>query len=243
MAASAPRVRQVHLRLAGGALAIAGIVSRPCLASAQGFRLDLSTYVAFPDPRGTSARVFEGLGQVRPGLGMDLGIGYDRGAFGLGLSGGFASIEVGEPVTRNGIGMGREPGIYRSAALVGQWNPGFAMGRWRPTLSLGAVRTGIDNVLLRADSLPEFARPLASAPDSMRRPAGISGSGLRLGLGFQRDISTDFAGRMTLALRGAVDVVRFGRMEYDRRRGPIPAAPLSLVSRGILALHWSPRAP
>lgn len=224
-------------------VAVASITVAPAGTSAQGVRLDLATYVAVPALDAASARVFQGLGAVRPGLGIDFGIGYDRGPFGVVLTGGFAGIEVGKPVVRDGIGMGRVPGIYRNGALMGHWTPSYALGRWRPVLALGVVREGIDNVLLRADSLPAFAQPLAPSADSARRPAGVNGSGIRVGVGFQREISAaDFSGRMTLGLNGVLDVVRFGHMEYDGRRGTIPDAGVSLIPRATVALKWSPRA-
>ena len=213
--------------------------------AAQGIRLDLSLFLVQPRPDARSGEVFAGLGSFRPGLGADLGIGYDVRNVGVTLSGGFAGVEVGAPITRDGIGMGREPGMYRSVTLIGHWRPARRIGRWRPVLSAGYLKSGLDNVLLRADSLPAYARMLtADPPDSVRRPVGVAGSGIRIGIALQRPISAaDFSGRMVLSLEATSDIVRFREVSYAGRSAPIPNAGTSSSPRLAVSLRWSPRAP
>lgn len=222
---------------------LAGMIASNPLA-AQGIRLDLTAFVVRPSLDARSGEVFARLGRFRPGFGTDLGVGYDVGQFGATLSGGFAGLEIGAPVTRGGIDMGRESGIYRSIALLGHWRPGRHIGRWRPVVSAGYVRSGLDNVLLAGDSLPAYARTLAAdPPDSVRRPVGIAGSGARLGVALERGISAvDFSGRVVLSVEAASDVVRFREVTYAGRRAPIPSPGTALIPRLVVSLRWSPRA-
>lgn len=218
--------------------------STPAAANAQGVRLDLVAFVVRPGLDHRSGQVFERLGRFRAGIGFDAGIGYDVRQFGATLSAGVAGLEIGEPITRDGIGMGRETGIYSSTALVGHWLPRYFAGRWHPSLSVGYVRSSLNNVLLAGDSLPEFARSLGGdPPDSVRRPVGVSGSGARLGVSFQRWISAqDFSGRMEMNVSATLDAMMFRRVTYDRRRAPIPDPAFAMIPRLSVALRWSPRA-
>lgn len=229
------------------ALRIALLVGLAALrpVGAQRSRLDLTLFLVQPRAAARSGEVFAGLGTFRPGIGTDFGVGYNGGNVGATLSGGLAGVEVGARITRNGIDMGREPGIYRSLALMGHWSPPLRIGRWRPLYSAGYLRSALDNVLLRADSLPGFARSLApDPPDSIRRPTGISGSGVRAGIALQRAISApDFSGRMVLSIEAATDIVRFRKVSYAGRRAPIPGPGTSLSPRIAVAIRWSPRAP
>ena len=216
----------------------------PTGVHAQGVRLDLVAFGVRPSLDPGSGRVFERLGRFRAGIGVEAGIGYDVRQFGATLSAAVAGLEIGELITRDGIGMGRETGIYSSAALVGHWLPRYFAGRWRPSLSVGYVRSSLNNVLLAGDSLPEFARSLGGdPPDSVRRPVGVSGSGARLGVSFQRWISAqDFSGRMAMNVSATLDAMMFRRVTYDRRRAPIPDPAIAMIPRLSVALRWSPRA-
>ena len=217
----------------------------PASARAQGVRYDLVLFVVQPSLDAQSRQVFERLGAFRPGIGADLGIGFDVRQFGATLSGGFAGIDVGEPIIRDGINMGREPGIYRSAAVVGRWHPRGSLAGWRPDVSVGYVRSGLDNVLLLGDSLPAFARGLGGqSPDTARRPVGIKGDGVRLGTGLQRPISAqDFSGIVVLSIQASLDAVRFREVSYNGQRMRIPDPGMSTIPRLSVSLRWSPGAP
>jgi hypothetical protein len=128
-----PRSR-AGLPAAVGVALLAGVATSNPLA-AQGIRLDLTAFVVRPNLDTRSGEVFARLGRFRAGIGADLGVGYDVRQFGATLSGGFAGVEIGAPVTRDGIDMGRESGIYRSIALLGHWRPRRRIGRWRPVFS------------------------------------------------------------------------------------------------------------
>lgn len=230
--------------VAAALVALAGTLPTAC-AQAQGVRYDLVLFVVRPSLDAQSGQVFERLGRFRPGLGVDLGIGFDARQFGATLSGGFAGLEVGEPITRNGIGMGREPGIYNSAALVGHWRPRYVLGHWRAHVSLGYVRSGLNNVLLMGDSLPSFARGLgAEPPDTVRRPVGISGHGIRFGMALHRGISAqDFSGRVAISIATTLDAVRFREVTYNGRSARIPDPGTAIIPRLSVSFRWSPRAP
>ena len=206
--------------------------------------MDGALFLVRPELDVRSAEVFAALGRFRTALGADVGIGYDMREYGLALSIGFAGIDVGEPFSVNGIDMGRQAGIYRSAALSAQWRAPYVLRRWRPVLALGYVRSGLDNILLPGDSLPSFARSLGGpAPDTGRRLVGVNGVGLRVGIGFRRDISArDFSGRMAMNVGATVDVMTFGRMSYDGKTVRVPGAGTSFVPRLHAALAWWPRA-
>ena len=212
---------------------------------AQGARYDLVLFIVQPSLDAQSGRVFERLGGFRPGVGADLGIGFDVRQFGATLSGGLAGIDVGAPMTRDGIDMGREAGIYRSAALVGRWHSRFGLKGWRPDVSVGYVRSGLDNILLPGDSLPTFARDLgAQSPDTVRRPVGIRGHGIRFGMGLERPISAqDFSGVVVLSIRTNLDAVRFREVSYNGQRARIPDPGMSMIPRLSVSLRWSPSAP
>lgn len=214
-------------------------------AEAQGFRVDGALFLVHPEPDLRSAAVFAPLGEFRTGLGVDFELGYDVRQYGVTLSGGFAGIDVGEPFSRNGIGMGRQQGLYSSAGLVAHWRPPYPFGRWLANLSLGYIRSALDNVLLPGDSLPEFARSLGGTPpDTTRRPVGVHGAGVRLGIALGREISArDFSGRMAVSIGASLDALRLGRMSYDGSGMSIPGAGTSLIPRLNLALLWSPQAP
>ena len=221
----------------------AGMAASTPLA-AQGTRLDLTLFAIQPSLAARSSEVFAGLGRFRPSLGADFGLGYDIRDVGVTVSGAMAGVEVGAPVTRNGIGMGRETGIYESVALLGSWRPPRHLGQWRPTITGGFMASSIDNVFLRADSLPEYARALtAEPPDSVRRLVGVSGSGIRVAASMERPISaTDFSGRMALAVELVADIVRYREASYDGRRTAIPDPGTSVSPRLGISLRWSPRA-
>lgn len=223
------------------ALTVAALLI-PCFSEAQGFRVDGTLFLVHPEPDQRSAEVFAAVGNFRTGLGTDLEIGYDARQYGVTLSGGFAGIDVGEPFSRNGIGMGRQQGMYRSAAFSAHWNLPYAVKGWRPRASLGYVRSGLDNVLLPGDSLPEFARSLGGTPpDTVRRLVGVNGDGVRLGIAFGREISArDFSGRMAVNIAATLDAVTLGRMSYDGNRMPVPLAGTSLIPRLNVTLWWSP---
>jgi hypothetical protein len=237
-----PRSRAGLLAAVGVALLAGMAVSNPL--AAQGIRLDLTAFLVRPNLDARSGEVFARLGRFRTGIGTDLGVGYDVRQFGATLSGGFAGLEIGAPVTRDGIDMGRESGIYRSIALLGHWRPRRRIGRWRPVFSAGYVRSGLDNVLLAGDSLPAYARALgADPPDSVRRPVGIAGSGARFGVSLERAVSAvDFSGRVVVSVEAASDVVRFREVSYAGRRAPIPNPGTALIPRLVVSLRWSPRA-
>lgn len=226
------------------ALAILALLSMSYRAEGQGFRIDGALFLVRPQLDGRSAEVFAALGKFRIAPGADVGIGYDMREYGLTMSVAFAGIDVGEPFSVNGIDMGRQAGIYRSAAMSAQWRAPYGLRRWRPVLSLGYVRSGLDNILLPGDSLPSFARSLGGpAPDTARRLVGVSGAGLRVGIGLRRDISaSDFSGRMAMNVGATLDVVRFGRMSYDGMNMRVPGAGRSLVPRVHAALTWWPGA-
>ena len=227
------------------ALTIAVVQAMALRAEAQGFRVDGALFLVHPEPDARSAVVFAALGDFRTGLGVDFELGYDVRQYGLTLSGGFAGIDVGEPFSRNGIGMGRQQGLYSSAALSAHWLAPSSLGRWRAKLSLGYVRSSLGEVLLAGDSLPAFARSLgATPPDTTRRPVGVYGAGVRFGVALGREISArDFSGRMAASIGVTLDALRLGRMSYDGKRISIPGAGASLIPRLNLALMWSPQAP
>lgn len=233
------------MRMRGiAALATGALLSMSFRAEAQGVRIDGALFLVRPELDVQSAEVFAALGKFRTALGADVGIGYDMREYGLALSIGFAGIDVGEPFSVNGIDMGRQAGIYRSAALSAQWRAPYALRRWRLVLALGYVRSGLDNILLPGDSLPSFARSLGGpAPDTARRLVGVNGVGVRMGIAFRRDITaSDFSGRMAVNVGAAVDVMRFGRMSYDGKTMRVPGAGTSFVPRLHAALAWWPRA-
>lgn len=225
------------------ALTVAALLI-PFCSEAQGFRVDGTLFLVHPEPDPRSAEVFGALGKFRTGMGMDLEIGYDVRQYGVTLSGGFAGIDVGEPFSRNGIDMGRQQGMYGSAALSAHWRMPYALGHWRPTTTLGYVRSGLDNVLLPGDSLPEFARSLGGTPpDTVRRLVGVNGGGVRLGIAFGREISArDFSGRMAVSIAATLDALTLGRMSYDGKRMPVPGAGTSFIPRLSVTLWWSPWA-
>ena len=226
------------------ALTLAALVLIPSRSEAQGFRVDGTLFLVHPLPDTRSADVFAAVGNFRTGVGTDLEVGYDVQQYGVTLSGGFAGIDVGEPFSRNGIGMGRQQGMYRSAALSAHWRMPYALGRWQPTATMGYVRSGLDNVLLPGDSLPEFARSLAGTrPDTVRRLVGVNGGGVRLGIAFGREISArDFSGRMAVNIAATLDALTLGQMSYDRNRMPVSGAGRSLIPRLNVGLWWSPWA-
>lgn len=197
-----------------------------------------------PEVRGSTAEVFAAIGGFRAGLGVDLETGYDVGRYGASVSIGFAGVDVGEPFSRDGIDMGRQQGLYSSAALTGHWRTPYEFRRWRPMVSIGYVRSALGEILLAGDSLPQFARSLGGpAPDTVRRPIGVKGGGLRVGIAVARGISArDFSGRMAMNIGFTVDAVRYREMTYGAGRLPIPGAPVSVIPRVQLAVWWSPGA-
>lgn len=216
----------------------------PSSTEAQGWRVDGGLIVVRPEVRGSSAEVFAAIGGFRAGLGVGLETGYDVGRYGASVSFGFAGVDVGEPFSRGGIDMGRQQALYSSAALTGHWRTAYEFRRWRPMVSIGYVRSALGEILLAGDSLPQFARSLGGpAPDTVRRPIGVTGSGLRVGIAVAREISArDFSGRMALNIGATVDAVRYGELTYGAGRMSIPGPIVSVVPRLHVAVWWSPRA-
>lgn len=218
--------------------------ARPADAQTRGVRLQYGPFVARPYLDERSGELFEKVGRLRAGPGVVVGLGYDIRQVGATAAAEFAGPDIGPPRERDGIPMGRASTILRSLVLLAHWSPERRFGAWRPVLSAGYVRQGIDNVLLRPDQLPPFARDSVQE-GSEARPGGIAGSGVRLGLALERVFSgSGLPGRLAFRLEGAGDLIVFTRMTYDGNEQPLPEPGRGFTPRVTAALHWSPsRAP
>lgn len=228
------------------ALVACGLLPSALAAQPTGVRLDFGVLVARPALDATSAAVFAGVGPggFRASLGSTLGIGYDGRRYGATAVVDLAGVDIGSPVTRDGIDMGRQAALLTTVGLLGHWRPARRRDGWRPVFSVGYVRQRIGEVLVPADSLPAYARELRGDPsDTTARPTGVGGSGVRLGVALERRVADrDLPGRLVLRVEGAADVVTFARVTYDGRSRPLPATGTGLTPRLSLTLGWSPRA-
>lgn len=224
------------------ALALAA-AAQAAAAQRGGVRLELGAFAVQPILDDRSGEVFERIGKFRAGPGTSLAVGYDRRRFGATVALDLAGLDIGPPRTRDGIGMGRESGIFRSAGFLGHWSPNRRIGTWQPLLTVGYVRQGLDNVLVPPDSLPEFARDLRRDPaDVTARPAGITGSGVRLAGALERNAAwMELPGTVTLSVELSGDITTFTTVTYDGRERRLPDAGTGIIPRLAVTLRWSPR--
>lgn len=215
------------------------------VAQRQGVHLDYGALLARPYLDGSSGELFRQLGRFRPGLGVRVGIGYDVNRFGATLFAEFAGVEVGPERERDGIGMGRESGIFGSYGLAVEWRPAEGARTWQPALSAGYLRQGVTNVLLTSDQLPDYVRDSTSTPgDASARPAGVDGAGIRLLGILERELpGSGLPGRLTLRASAGTDLVRFTRASYGREEWRIPAPGWGIAPQVGVMLRWSPGAP
>ena len=224
-----------------------GFAAQPTVLAAQrgGVHLDYGALLARPYLDDRSGEVFEQVGRVRAGLGVQVGIGYDVRHFGATVFAEFAGIEIGPERERDGINMGRESGILRSYGLAAEWRPTRRVAAWQPALSAGYLRQGVDNVLLARGQLPAYVRDSTDAPgDASTGPARVAGSGVRLS-GSLDGVLPGAGLPGLLALRASVggDLVLFTRVSYDLSEWPIPRPGWGFTPHLSLTLRWSPGAP
>ena len=106
----------------------------------RGVRLEFGSFVVQPLLDDRSGELFERIGKFRPGLGTSMAIGYDTHGFGATATLELAGLDIGAPRTRNGIDMGRESGIFRSAGFLAHWSPNSRPLLWQPLLTAVYVK-------------------------------------------------------------------------------------------------------
>lgn len=219
----------------------------------SGTRLVVGPQWMKPFLNGESAELFEPAGQFRGGPGVTVGIGYDRGPVGVTMLVEMASLEVGEPRERDGIGMGRASALSSSFAGLVHWNPQRSIGRWRPLVTAGYTRQTVGQVRLAADLLPSVLQHTAEngGPDAGEHVVSVSGGGARVGIGVERVLSGGhgLAGRLGVLVEGSADLSVLGTGVAETRAGPLHAtrnglqdAGLSFIPRLAVVLRWSPWA-
>lgn len=204
----------------------------------RGFRLTYGVSLAKPFLDQRAQGPFAAIGEFRAGPGIQIGVGYGLHRWEVAATADFAGLDVGEPFERDGIAMGRRTSILRAFGVEARWSPpGSEMRGWRPWVGGGYVRSALDNVLVRRDQLPASLRdsPRTVEAANETEPAGIAGSGIRAGVGAERDLTPSLA----LRLHVAGDYVRYHRFIYgvgdftwDGGTGWIP--------RLSAALRWAP---
>ena len=247
----------VPCRFARGSLAIARrwawallalLSARPLIAQGNGppapedgragFRLTYGASLAKPFLDRRAHAPFAAVGEFRAGPGIRIGVGYGMRRWEVAATADLAGLDVGEPFERDGIAMGRRTSILRALGVEGHWNPpGWAVRGWRPWVGGGYVWSALDNVSVRPDHLPESLRDSARAVEAgnQARPAGIAGSGIRAGVGAERDFSPSLALRLHLAS----DYVRYRRFTYGG--GDLAwEGGTGWVPRLSVTLRWAP---
>lgn len=219
----------------------------------SGTRLILGPLWMKPFLNGESAELFEPAGQFRGGAGVTVGIGYDRGPLGITVLMEMASLEVGEPRERDGIGMGRASAVASSFAALAHWNTQRSIRRWRPLVTVGYTRQTVGQVRLAADLLPSVLQHSAEngEPDAGEHVVSVSGGGARVGIGMERVLSGGYglAGRVGVLVEGSADLSVLGNGIAETRADPLHTsrtrlqdAGLSFIPRLAVVLRWSPWA-
>lgn len=198
------------------------VLARPAVAAAQsanpdsptGIRFAYGATLAIPLLDERAGAPFQAIGEPRVGPGIQVGVGYGVRRWEVSVTADLAGLDIGEAVERDGIGMGRESLILRAIGLTASWRPArWAWRRWEPVFSVGLVGESLDNVSLRADQLPPESEAATSVPgeEGATRPAGIGGTGTRLGIGAERPLGPTLG--LRLGLSG--DYVRFRDLTFD----------------------------
>lgn len=205
--------------------------------AASGVVLSYGASVAKPLLGEGAANPFGGLGEIRAGPGVQLGLGYAIASWELTATADLAGLEIGEPIESDGIAMGRESLILRAAALTVAWRPaGGAWRGWRPLVVGGVVWESLDNVMMRADQLPPEVRDSDPADGAVEaQPAGVEGTGGRLEVGAARTLMESLGLRLTFG----GDYVRLRDLTFGGARLPWQGG-TGWVPRAAATLRWTP---
>ena len=203
----------------------------------SGLHLAFELLLARPYLDERSGEVFDEIGPFRAGPGAGLGIGYGRHRLGATAFAEIAGLEIGPPIERDGMDMGRASALLWSYGLLVHWSPGRRLGGWQPALSMGYVRQRVGSVIVRPDQLPPFAWELATDPDA--HPASVAGAGIRLGLALDRPVPGDaFPGRPWVRIRSSGDIVRYRSFSYRGSDRRLPEAGTGFTPGVSVGLLW-----
>ena len=204
----------------------------------DGFRVSYGPSVAHAILDDAAHEPFSHIGDFRPGLGIQAGVGYQLAGVELVGTADLSGFEMGEPVVRDGVDMGRVSSVLRTFTLAVWWSPPpLVVAGWRPRLGVGYLRTALDNVRIAPSELtPGMLAVLRTAePGDDSKPAGIEGAGVRVGLGAEREVGPDLAALFRADLdRISYDTFTFGRHDIAGEGG------VGWMPRASISIRWAP---
>lgn len=204
----------------------------------RGFRLTYGVSLAKPFLDRRAQAPFAAIGEFRAGPGIQIGAGYRMRRWEVAATADFAGLDVGEPFERGGISMGRRTSILHALGIEARWSPpGWEMRGWRPWVGGGYVRSALGNVTVRPDQLPAFLQDSARTVEAANEtePAGIAGSGIRAGVGAERNFTPSLALRLHLA----GDYLRYRRFIHGGH-GVVWDGGTGWIPRLSATLRWAP---
>lgn len=204
----------------------------------EGFRLSYGPTVAYPFLDEAAHEPFSHIGDFRVGLGVQAAVGYQlRGVELLGTAD-LSGFELGEPVIRDGIDMGRISSVLRTFAIALWWSPApQALAGWSPRIGVGYVGSAMDNVRITPDELtPAMFAVLRTADrGDESKPAGIEGNGVRVGLGMEREVGADLAA----LFRTEVDRISYDTFTFGSRDIPWSGG-VGWIPQVSISIRWAP---
>lgn len=232
--------RSRRARVAGWALALLALPGVLSAQSERNVELGFGILAVRPYLSDSGSDLFAAIGDLRPGPGAAFGLGYGDGRFSGTIFVEVGGLELGPHIIEGGIDMGRATALFWSWGLSGTWRPARRFGRFQPFLTAGYVKEGVGSVIMRVDQLPAYAQDPAADP-AEEGAAGVSGTGGRLALGVDRELSdTGLPGDLMLRVQLSGDLVSYSRMSFDGAGQALDRSGVGLTPALQVGLLWRP---